>query len=141
MDSRGEPVRGATVEIWQVDNNGAYLHTRSDNRDRRDANFQGFGRFLTGSGGEYMFRTIKPVLYPGRTRHIHFAVKVPGQEKFITQCYVKGEPQNAKDNLLNSVKDPKLRELLIVDFAPLPGAKTPLLSARFNIVLGFTPAG
>ncbi len=53
LDARGEPVRNGVVEIWQVDKNGAYLHPGSANRDRRDANFQGFGRFLTGSSGEY----------------------------------------------------------------------------------------
>ncbi len=53
LDARGEPVRNGVVEIWQVDNSGAYLHPGSANRDRRDANFQGFGRFLTGSSGEY----------------------------------------------------------------------------------------
>ena len=29
----------------------------------------GFGRFLTGSSGEYYFRTVKPVPYPGRAPH------------------------------------------------------------------------
>ena len=42
---------------------------------QQDGNFQGFGRFLTGSSGEYYFRTIKPVPYPGRTPHIHFKIK------------------------------------------------------------------
>ncbi len=59
----GEPVRNAVVEIWHVDNNGIYLHTRSPKRDKFDKNFQGFGRFLTGSSGEYYCRTIKPVPY------------------------------------------------------------------------------
>src|SRR5438034_5628130 len=68
LDSRGDPIRNVLVEIWQVDNNGVYLHTRSNNHAGRDKNFQGFGRFLTGSAGEYYFRTVKPVLYPGRTR-------------------------------------------------------------------------
>src|SRR5262245_2026324 len=27
LDRRGEPVRNALVEIWQCDNNGAYLHS------------------------------------------------------------------------------------------------------------------
>src|SRR4051795_8822534 len=45
-DARGNPVRNANVEIWQVDNNAAYLHTGSDNHANRDRNFQGFGRFL-----------------------------------------------------------------------------------------------
>src|SRR5262245_65354109 len=77
LDRRGDPIRNALVEIWQVDNNASYLHTKSDNYASRDANFQGFGRFMTASTGEYYFRTIKPVLYPGRQApHIHFAVKV-----------------------------------------------------------------
>ena len=62
-----------------MDNNGAYLHSGTSNRSRRDANFQGFGRFLTGTTGEYYFRTVKPVPYPGRTPHVHFKVKVRGR--------------------------------------------------------------
>jgi protocatechuate 3,4-dioxygenase beta subunit len=141
LNSRGEPIRGALVEIWQVDNNGAYLHTGSGNRNKRDANFQGFGRFLTGSSGDYYFRTIKPVPYPGRTPHIHFAVKLKGQEKFTTQCYVKGEPQNERDSILKGIRDPKARNAIIVDFAPIKGARLGELAARFDIVLGLTPEG
>jgi len=59
LDSRGEPVRNAIVEIWEADKNGVYIHTGSASRGTRDTNFQGFGRFLTGSTGEYIFRTIK----------------------------------------------------------------------------------
>lgn len=141
LDARGTPIRNALVEIWQVDNSGAYLHSDSDNRDRRDVNFQGFGRFLTASSGEYYFRTIKPVAYPGRTPHIHFAVKVKGKERFTTQCYVKGDPGNARDGILNSVRDPKSRSAIIVDFAPVKESRIGELAARFDIVLGFTPQG
>src|SRR6188768_3375037 len=55
LDAKGDPIRNATVEIWQCDNRGVYLHNGSDNKAKRDANFQGFGRFLTGSSGEYLF--------------------------------------------------------------------------------------
>jgi hypothetical protein len=79
------PKRSGVEYDWQVDHHGAYLHTGSANHDARDKNFQGFGRFLTGSTGEYYFRTIKPVPYPGRTPHIHFMVKSKGQETFTTQ--------------------------------------------------------
>jgi protocatechuate 3,4-dioxygenase beta subunit len=137
LDLKGEPVRNALVEIWQVDNAGAYIHTGSVNRDKRDANFQGFGRFLTGSTGEYLFRTIKPVPYPGRTPHIHVAVKTKGREKFTTQCYVKGEPQNDKDGILQRTEN---RDALIVPFMAMPGSPSGDLAARFDIVLGFTPA-
>jgi protocatechuate 3,4-dioxygenase beta subunit len=139
LDARGEPLRNALVEIWQVDSRGAYLHSGTSNRDRRDANFQGFGRFLTGSTGEYYFRTVKPVAYPGRTPHIHFAVKLKGQDKFTTQCYVKGDPGNERDFVLKAVRDPKARESLMVDFAPIKDSRIGELAAKFDIVLGYTP--
>ena len=139
LDAGGHPIRNALVEIWQVDNNGAYLHSGTSNKEARDKNFQGFGRFLTGSTGEYYFRTIKPVLYPGRTRHIHFAVKIKGRDKFTTQCYVKGEPQNERDGIWKSVKDPKALESITIDFAPIKESRIGELAARFDVVLGFTP--
>jgi protocatechuate 3,4-dioxygenase, beta subunit len=139
LDSRGEPVRGAYVEIWQVDNHGAYLHSGSGNSEKRDANFQGFGRFLTSSTGEYLFRTIKPVPYPGRTPHIHFAVKTKNRNPFTTQCYIKGEPQNESDGILRRITDPKVRNSIIVPFLPLQNSRIGELTARFDIVLGFTP--
>ena len=139
LDARGEPIRNALVEIWQTDKHGVYLHTGSANRRERDTNFQGFGRFLTGSTGEYLFRTIKPVRYPGRTPHIHFAVKTKGKDKFTTQCYVAGEPQNERDGVLNGIKDPKAKKSVIVPFAPLKDSKVGELAAKFDIVLGFTP--
>ena len=80
LDVKGNPVRNALVEIWQCDATGVYLHTRSGgDLAKRDKGFQGFGRFLTGSTGEYVFRTIKPVPYPGRTPHIHFNRKKIGR--------------------------------------------------------------
>ena len=139
LDSKGDPIRNALVEIWQVDNNGVYLHTK-DTHARRDANFQSFGRFMTGSTGEYYFRTIKPTLYPGRTRHIHYAVKMKGREKWTTQCYVKGEPQNEKDGIYKDIKDTKQRASVTVDFVPLKNSRVGELAARFDIVIGFTPA-
>ncbi len=139
LGPRGEPIRNAMVEIWQCDNNGAYLHTGTVNRDKRDGNFQGFGRFLTGSTGEYLFRTIKPVPYPGRTPHIHYMVKLKGREKFTTQCYIKGHPQNETDGVLRGIRDPKARASIIVDFAPIKESRIGEVAARFDIVLGFTP--
>lgn len=139
LNEQGQPLRNTLVEIWQCDRQGAYLHTGSDNYAKRDSNFQGFGRFLTGSTGEYLFRTIKPVAYPGRTPHIHFAVKTKGREKFTTQCYVEGEPGNQKDFLYNGVKDARARQSITVPFTPVAGSRLGELNARFDIVLGFTP--
>ena len=140
LDARGEPMRNAVVEIWQCDNNGAYLHSKTGNAEKKDKNFQGFGRFVTGSTGEYLFRTIKPVPYPGRSPHIHYKVKRDGRELLVTQCYIKGHPGNEKDDVWRGIADAKQRESVTVDFAPLKGAKAGELAAKFDIVLGFTPA-
>jgi protocatechuate 3,4-dioxygenase beta subunit len=139
LDAKGDPIRNAVVEIWQCDNNGAYLHAGSDNRQKRDGNFQGFGRFLTASTGEYYFRTIKPVPYPGRTPHIHFKIKRGGKELLTTQCYIKGEPANERDGIFRSIRDPKTRDAILVAFTPIKNSRIGELSARFDIVLGITP--
>ena len=66
LDARGEPLRNAVIEIWQCDKDGTYLKQHTRDGDTFDTNFQGYGRFLTSSTGEYYFRTIKPVPYRGR---------------------------------------------------------------------------
>jgi protocatechuate 3,4-dioxygenase beta subunit len=140
LDARGEPVRNALVEIWQVDGKGIYLHSQCPGVKDRDKNFQGFGRFLTGSSGEYGFRTLKPVPYPGRTPHIHFKVKRNGKELLTTQCYIKGEPLNDKDGIFRALRAGKERDAVLVDFVPLKGSKIGEQTARFDIVLGVTPS-
>jgi protocatechuate 3,4-dioxygenase beta subunit len=139
LDARGNPIRNVVVEIWQVDHHGAYLHEGSANQEKRDRNFQGFGRFLTGSTGEYYFRTVKPVPYPGRTPHIHYAIKMKGRAKWTTQCYIKGHPGNEKDGIWRGITDPKQRENVTIDFAPVKGSRTGELAAHFDLVMGFTP--
>jgi protocatechuate 3,4-dioxygenase, beta subunit len=139
LDAKGDSVRNALIEIWQCDSQGVYIHTRCPNQDKRDTNFQGFGRFLTASSGEYYFRTIKPVPYPGRTPHIHFKIKKGARELLTTQCYVKGDPRNERDGVFRGIRDAKARESVIVDFAPVKGSRIGELTARFDIVLGFTP--
>ena len=139
MDAAGNAVKNAVVEIWQCDQNGAYIHQGSDNGSKRDKNFQGFGRFVTSSTGEYYFRTIKPVAYPGRTPHIHFKIKRGSKELLTTQCYIKGDEGNARDGVLRGLRDEKARESVLVAFVPVKDSKIAELAANFNIVLGLTP--
>src|ERR1041384_4796369 len=85
----GEPLRNAIVEIWEADRNGIYIHSPSGgDKSKADKNFQGYGRFLTGESGEYLFRTIKPVAYTGRCPHIHYAVKLKGRDKWTTELHI-----------------------------------------------------
>ena len=139
-DMKGNPQRNALVEIWQVDKHGVYLHSRGGSREKLDSNFQGYGRFLTDSKGRYSFRTLKPSPYSGRTPHIHMAVSTKGKRVLTTQCYVKNEPRNQKDFILQRIKDTKARDSLVVPFNPLKDSKIGEVSARFDIVLGMIPA-
>jgi protocatechuate 3,4-dioxygenase beta subunit len=138
-DTKGSPLRNTLVEIWQVDNNGVYIHSRGGSREKLDSNFQGYGKFLTDSKGRYSFRTLRPSPYSGRTPHIHMAVSAKGERKLTTQCYVKGEPRNQKDFILKRVKDSAVRNSLIIPFKPLADSKIGEVEAQFNIVLGWTP--
>lgn len=139
LDARGTPVRNAVIEIWQVDNRGSYIHTRGNLAGERDKNFQGFGRFLTGSSGEYYFRTIKPIAYPGRTAHIHVKVKRGGKELLTTQFFIKGHPQNDRDGVVREIRDRRQRDSVMLDFAKIPDSPTGELAAKGDIVLGWTP--
>lgn len=139
LSETGEPIRNAVIEIWEADKNGIYIHTQSPGRDKIDKNFQGFGRFLTGSKGDYYFRTIKPIRYSIRTPHIHVAVKKGGKRMLTTECYIKGEPKNKTDPVINRLRDPKAAERLMVDFKPIKNSKIGELAANFDIVIGQTP--
>jgi protocatechuate 3,4-dioxygenase, beta subunit len=142
LDAKGDPIRNALIEIWQVDSKGVYLRDRPAHPGQFDKHFQGFGRFLTGSTGEYYFRTIRPLAYELRPApHVHFAVKVKGREKWTTQLFVKGDPGNKVDKLYQSIRDPKARDSVTVDFTPVKGSRVGELMARFDMVMGFTPEG
>lgn len=142
LSASGSPVKDATIEIWQCDANAVYLHTADSapKAAKRDAGFQGFGRFTTGSAGEYRFRTIKPVPYPGRPApHIHFKVKRGDRELLTTQLYIRGHEGNLRDGVLLSARDLVDRELMMADFKPIAESKIGEVACQFDIVLGRTP--
>ncbi len=90
-DANGLPLEGITVEIWQTDGAGVYLHPQDPSTASRDPNFQFYGESITAADGVYSFRTILPGLYEPRPRHIHVKVKLDGQELLTTQFYFAGE--------------------------------------------------
>ena len=138
----GAPVRNAFIEIWQSDVNGSYIHTQGRNDGKLDANFQGYGRFLTDAEGRYYFRTVKPTPYTlqgqFRAPHIHVAVSKAGQRIMATQALVKGHEANERDLITRRFTDPRLLETLMVEYRPLPGSSLGELTANFDIRLGRT---
>lgn len=138
----GAPLKNATIEIWQCDAKQVYLHSRDSGpkKQQQDGNFQGFGRFETGSSGEYRFRTIKPVPYPGRPApHIHIKVKQNDRELLTTQLMIRGHEGNSRDGIFHQAGDLIDRELIMGDFKPLKDSRIKEFACNFDIVLGKTP--
>jgi protocatechuate 3,4-dioxygenase beta subunit len=135
LDPAGAPVAGIRIEIWQVNGYGRYHHPDDDRDLPIDPDFQGYGATVSDADGRYRFRTVRPVAYPGRAPHIHFALGGPGFGPFYTQMYLAGAPENARDFLLRGVTDRAARESLIVTLAPSPDPASEL-AGRFDIVLG-----
>src|SRR5829696_1285856 len=90
---------------------------------------------VSDADGAYRFRTIKPVPYPGRTPHIHFAIQAPGGRELVTQMYVAGEPLNARDGLYQAIRDPRQRAAVTVRLEPANGIEAGALAGQFDITL------
>ena len=116
VNTNSQPVKGVSIEIWQTDKNGVYLHSGSFAKDKMDKQFQGFGRTKTDRNGQFFFRTIVPTEYPGRTPHIH--MKLWREEKNIltTQLYIKDHPRNNKDFLFQrmSLAEQRLNSMRLI---------------------------
>ncbi len=142
LDRNGNPLKDLLIEIWQCDAKAVYLHSAENGREgaKRDKNFQGFGRFTTNTKGEYRFRTIKPIPYPGRPApHIHYKIKKGDRELLTSQIFIRGHAGNLRDGIFRDNRDIIDRELTMADFKPVKDSKIGEFSARFDIVLGRTP--
>ena len=136
LGTDGAAVPGALVEIWQCDANGRYHHPGDAEGPARDSAFQSYGQARTGADGAYRFRTIRPVAYPGRTPHIHFAVQAPGRPPLVTQMYVEGERLNAADFLYRGLGTPRRQAAVTVRLDGADGIEPGALAGTFDIVLG-----
>lgn len=150
-DTKGTPVAGARIEVWEADEDGFYDVQYGD--DRTAAR----GHLFTDSKGGYSFWGLTPTPYPipadgpigelldavgrspMRASHLHFMVSAPEMRTLVTHIFVRG------DELLSSDAVFGVKESLIVDFDQHPaGTPTPDGSdrgdrtwsrTRFDIVL------
>jgi protocatechuate 3,4-dioxygenase beta subunit len=138
VNSSGEPVPGARIEIWQANTHGRYTHPGDGNRAAPlDPNFEGYSRMLTDEQGRYRFKTIKPGAYPAgrsfRPPHRHFDV-AGRHERLVTQMYFPGEPLNDGDAVIAAAREH--RKLLIAHLqAPTAELEPDAWLARWDIVL------
>lgn len=89
VDTACRPVPGTLLDFWQCDGNGVY-----DNEG-----YKLRGHQYADADGAFRLTTVKPGLYPGRTRHLHVKVRRPGGEVLTTQLYFPGEPANKTDGI------------------------------------------
>lgn len=89
ITSQCAPVAGAIVDIWQTDDAGVY--------DLKGYRLR--GKVAADAQGIYAIETILPGLYPGRTRHIHVKISIPGGATLTSQVYFPSEGANATDRI------------------------------------------
>ena len=106
----GAPLPGATLDVWQANDQGFYDVQQPDVQPRTN----GRGLFTADDKGEFWFRTIVPSFYPiptdgpvgelltstgrhaFRPAHIHFIVAAPGHRPLTTHIFVAGQWQVGK---------------------------------------------
>jgi protocatechuate 3,4-dioxygenase beta subunit len=143
LDSDDRPVRRTLVEVWQANAAGRYVDPVDTHPAPLDPNFTGAGRCLTDDAGEFRFVTVKPGAYPWRNHtngwrpaHIHFSVFGPQlASRLVTQMYFPGDPLMALDPIVNSIADPRGRELLVARFDMETTRPEWALGYRWDIVL------
>jgi protocatechuate 3,4-dioxygenase beta subunit len=142
VDANNRPVPNTLVEIWQANAAGRYLHIGDRWPAPLDPNFDGVGRVMTDSQGNYEFLTIKPGAYPWknhdnawRPAHIHFSLFGRSfTQRLVTQMYFPDDPLFFQDPIFNSV--PELaRPRLISRFDLAKTRPEWALAFEFNIVL------
>jgi protocatechuate 3,4-dioxygenase beta subunit len=109
-DGNGVPVEGAEVDVWHSSPEGLY-----ENQDRKQAEMNLRGRFVSDQNGRFDFRSVKPSGYPipidgpvgelvratrrhnYRPAHLHFMIYKPGFKTLISQIYSPDDPHIDSD--------------------------------------------
>jgi len=103
LDTRGRPLSGARLELWQANAHGRYIHSADGEASGPlDPSFQGYASLRADSQGRYRIKTVKPAPYSGRTAHLHFNAE-GGRVRLTTQMFFEGERLNERDGLYRSL--------------------------------------
>lgn len=155
VDTAGEAVPGARIDVWEADRDGFYDVQYNDDRTA------GRAHLFSGPDGGFRFWALTPTPYPiphdgpvgkmlqatGRSpiraSHLHFMVSAQGHRTLVTHIFVRGDEFLACDSVFG------VKDSLVKDFVEQPaGCPTPdgrdlgggtWTRVRFDIVLA--PAG
>jgi protocatechuate 3,4-dioxygenase beta subunit len=127
FSTRGNPIEGAKMEIWQANHIGVY--------DLDGYRYR--ASLLAGAEGAYSFDSMMPGHYPGRVcQHIHYLVTAPGHKPLITQLYFATDPVFDGDPDRNFNRDPLIRSRELIRPVTLSGDPQAIhANVNFEVVL------
>lgn len=142
LSTLGEPIAGATLDVWHAAPNGMY-----EQQDEHQPDMDLRGRFMTDPNGVFSLFCLRPVPYPipddgpvgsllacldrhpFRPAHIHVIVSAPGHRTLTTQLYDSQDPWLSDDTVF------AVKPELVVEFMPLEGAPDAVWKVKFDFVL------
>lgn len=125
LDTNGNPISGATLDVWQTAPNGLY-----SSQDPEQDTYSFHALFTTGDDGRYGFTTVRPVSYtvptdgpvgdllkatgrhPWRPSHLHYIVKADGFKTLVTEVFPDDDPYLDEDTVFG------VREDLVMSYKP-----------------------
>ena len=131
-DPKGNPIPGATLDIWQTAPNGMYS-SQDPGQDR----YSFHGLQTVGGDGRFAFTTVKPVEYtvpsdgpvgdilracgrhPWRPSHLHFIAEAEGFRPLVTEVFPEGDPYLDQDTVFG------VREDLVMRYEVMPAGSFP----------------
>jgi len=147
----GEPLAGATVDVWQANEDGFYDVQQPDVQP--PGNLRGL--FRTDADGRFWFRSVVPRHYPipddgpvgqllaatgrhpYRPAHLHFIAAAPGHRPVTTHVFIADSPYLDSDAVFG-VKDSLIRAVPMVDDparAAQVGLANPFRMLTFDLAL------
>lgn len=132
VDTDGNPIDAATLDIWQTAPNGLYS---SQDPDQDEFSFH--AKFTTGPDGSYRFTTVKPVPYtvptdgpvgkllnatgrhPWRPSHLHYIVEADGYRPLVTEVFPDDDPYLDQDTVFG------VRDDLVMHYQPQAAGSFP----------------
>jgi protocatechuate 3,4-dioxygenase beta subunit len=126
MNTRGELLPGARVELWHADHHGHYDVAGFRYRTKLDI----------GNSGDYAVETVMPGHYPDRpAQHIHYLITAPGHKPLITQLYFETDPYFDGNPGKNYAKGGIVSNRESVRPVTLYEQGTPRAAVTFDIIL------
>ena len=151
LDTRGNPVAGAKLDVWQANDEGFYDVQQKGIQP--DFNLRGV--FRTGADGAYSFRAVKPKFYPipddgpvgrlldqlgrhpFRPAHFHYIIEADGYDRLVTHIFDPADPYIDSDAVFGVKKELMAEFVKVTDPARIKeaGFDKPFYDVHFDFVL------